>query len=77
VDILILKPGLIRWLTRDPGLKPGQVEEKTRKGKILVGPGDLAIPGQKFSSNTLIFVFLLKQRRFDFFKKKNRSGRPG
>jgi hypothetical protein len=64
VDILILKPGLIRRLTRDPGLKSGQVEEKTRKGKILVGPGDLARPGQKFSCNTLIFVFFTKTTSF-------------
>jgi hypothetical protein len=63
-------------LTRDladPGPKPGRVEEKRRKEKPgvtrLTQRVDPARPGQDRVANPLTFVFLLKRRRFDFFKK--------
>jgi hypothetical protein len=55
-------------LTRDPadpGLESDRVEEKIGKGKTWCDP---ARPGQKPGCNLLTFL-LLKQRRFDFFKK--------
>jgi hypothetical protein len=50
-------------------LEPGRVKEKTREGKTLCDPVDPSRPGQKPGCNPLTFVFLLKRRRFDFFKK--------
>jgi hypothetical protein len=56
--------------TRDlanPGLKPGRVEEKTWKKKFGVTRRvDLVRPSKKPGCNLLTFVFLLKQRCFDF-----------
>jgi len=46
----------------DLRLKPGRVEEKIKKKKTRC---DLVKPNQKLGCNPLIFVFLLKQRRFD------------
>jgi hypothetical protein len=67
----VLKPGPVQYV--DPELETGRVQEKT-----WYDPVDPAIrsktqlqPGQKPYCNQLIFVFLLKRRCFDFFKKKN------
>jgi len=68
---IVLKPG-----PADPGLEPGRVEEKTGEGKTRC---DLAIR-QDPVANPLTFIFfcffLLKQRCFDFLKKKLIQSRP-
>ena len=58
-----MKPARLDKSIRDPAnprLEPGRVKEKIEEGS-----------GQKPGYNTLTFVFffLLKRRRFDFFKK--------
>ena len=44
----------------DPGLEPGQVEEKTGEGKTRCDPDDDTVdparPGQKLGCNPLTFV---------------------
>ena len=70
---IVLKPGPARRV--DPGMGPVRVEAKTRLG---IGPARPDRPGTRLTrqdpaSNPLtffLFFFLLKQRRFDFFKKK-------
>jgi hypothetical protein len=47
-------------------LEPGRVEEKTGEGKIRCDPATRS----KTRLQSVDFFFLLKQRRFDFFKKK-------
>jgi len=66
VKTIVLKPGSTQDQA-DPGLEPGRVEKKQGKEK----PGMTQRPGQKLGCNLLTFFFLLKQRRFDFFFKKN------
>ena len=57
-----------------PGAGTGRVEEKIGKEKTRC---DLARPGQKPGCNPLTFVFfLLKQRRFNFKKKRIDPGDP-
>ena len=51
----------------DSGLKPGWVEEKIKKVMIRRDSTDPAKPG--CNPLTFILFFLLKRRRFDFFKK--------
>jgi hypothetical protein len=58
----------------DSGLELSRVEKKTWKKK----PGvtrrvDLARPNKKPGYNPLTFYFLLKRRRFDFFKTIDRD----
>jgi hypothetical protein len=54
------RSGWSTWGWNQAGLKKKQEKEKS---------GVTRQPGQKPGCNPLIF-FLLKQRRFDFFKKK-------
>ena len=54
-------------------LKPGRVEEKTGEEKTWCDP---ARPRQDPVANPLTFVFLLKRRRFDCFKKKTDPADP-
>ena len=60
-----MKPGQARQV--NPRLEPGRVEEKIGEGKTQCDP---ARPGQDSVANSLTFVFLLKRRRFDCFKKR-------
>jgi len=72
-----LKPGPARRVDPGPGRpgpEPGRVDEKMEEGKTRCDPADPAgRPGQDQVTNSLTFVFflffLLKRRRFDFFKK--------
>jgi hypothetical protein len=50
-------PGGLTWDPADPGLKPGWVEEKTKKEKTRCEPADRARLGQKLGCNPLTFVF--------------------
>jgi hypothetical protein len=70
--IIVLKPCSARRV--DPGLEPGQVEEKIWEGITRCDPVDPARLGQKPGCNRLTFVFLLKRRRFDL-KKLTRATR--
>ena len=72
MKIIVLKPGPIQD-PADPGLEPGRVEEKTGEGKTRYDPATWS----KTRLQPVDFFFLLKQRRFDFFLKKNLHGRPG
>jgi hypothetical protein len=67
---IVLKPG-----PADPGLEPGRVEEKTGEGKTRC---DLATRQDPVANplTFIFFVFLLKRRCFDFFKKKLIQSRP-
>jgi hypothetical protein len=63
-------------LTRDPGLELGRGEEKIKKVMTRCNLADLATRlTRKIQSKTWLqpvdfcFVFLLKQHRFDIFKK--------
>jgi hypothetical protein len=73
---IILKSGPAGRLTRNPGLEPSRVEEKTRGKKNPVWPDGLTRrPGwlNKTRLQPVDFCFLfslLKWRRFDFLKKK-------
>jgi hypothetical protein len=54
----------------DPELELNRIEKKTRKEKTwLIRRVNLARSGQKPGYN-LLFLFLLKQCYFDFFKKQ-------
>jgi hypothetical protein len=57
----------------DLELKPDRVAEKIKEGKTR--RVDPARPGQKLDCDPLTFVFLLKRRHFDFFKKLTRATR--
>jgi hypothetical protein len=61
--IIVLKPGSARRV--DPGLEPGQVEEKIWEGITRCDPARL---GQKPGCNRLTFVFFTKTTSF-WFKK--------
>jgi hypothetical protein len=69
---IVFKSGSIQQV--DLGLKSGRVEKKQEKKKVVWPrwPNDLVDPtrsSQKPGYNPLTFIFLLKQRQFDFFKK--------
>jgi hypothetical protein len=61
--IIVLKSSPARQV--DLGLQPGWVEKKQKKKNSA----DLA--RSNCNPLTFVFLFLLKQRRFDFLKKNN------
>lgn len=76
IQNIVLKPDPARWVDPRlgwPGAGTGPDLRKNRKSQNSAWPGDPVDPArfsQKPGCNPLIFVcFLLKKRRFDFFKK--------